>query len=52
MARARGRGQELVARDGGDGFYVDDCGEGAEDAPEPQVREILGVVREMPAGAP
>ena len=25
---------------------------GAEGAPEPQIREILGVVREMPAGAP
>ena len=29
-----------------------DCGGGAEGAPEPQIREILGVVREMPAGAP
>ena len=33
-------------------FDGDDCGGGAEGAPEPQIRETLGVVREMPAGAP
>ena len=48
--RARAGG-ELVAGDGDDGLYGDDCGGGAGERWGPQIGEILGVVCPMTAGA-
>ena len=42
--------QELVADDGDEEQYDEDCGDGAEGAPKPHVGEILGVVCPRTAG--
>ena len=42
--------QELVADDGDEEQYDEDCGGGAEEAPGPQIGEILGVVCPRTAG--
>ena len=42
--------EELVADDGDEGQYDEECGDGAEGAPGPQIGEILGVVCPRTAG--